>query len=44
MERIPSGRWDKPEDMKESVVFLASRASNYINGQWGFVFYECAIM
>lgn len=32
MERIPAGRWGTPEDMKGSVVFLASRASDYING------------
>ncbi|KAB2329601.1 2-dehydro-3-deoxy-D-gluconate 5-dehydrogenase KduD [Cytobacillus depressus] len=32
IERIPAGRWGKPEDMKGSVVFLASRASDYVNG------------
>ena len=32
LERIPAGRWGKPEDMKGAVVFLASEASNYING------------
>jgi 2-deoxy-D-gluconate 3-dehydrogenase len=32
MERIPAERWGKPEDMKGSVVFLASRASDYVNG------------
>ena len=32
LERIPAGRWGKPEDLKGAVVFLASDASNYING------------
>lgn len=32
LERIPAGRWGKPEDMKGAVVFLASSASDYING------------
>lgn len=32
LERIPAGRWGEPEDMKGSVIFLASRASDYING------------
>ncbi len=30
--RIPAGRWGKPEDLKGAVVFLASGASNYVNG------------
>jgi 2-deoxy-D-gluconate 3-dehydrogenase len=32
LERIPAGRWGRPEDLKGAVVFLASEASNYING------------
>jgi 2-dehydro-3-deoxy-D-gluconate 5-dehydrogenase len=32
LERIPAGRWGKPEDLKGVVVFLASEASNYVNG------------
>ena len=32
LERIPAGRWGKPEDFMGSVVFLASDASNYVNG------------
>ena len=31
-ERIPAGRWGKPEDMKGIAVFLSSHASDYING------------
>ncbi len=32
LERIPAGRWGAPEDFKGAVVFLASDASNYVNG------------
>lgn len=30
--RIPAGRWGDPEDLMGTLVFLASRASDYING------------
>ena len=32
LERIPSGRWGAPEDLKGIAVFLASAASDYMNG------------
>ncbi len=32
LERIPAGRWGTPSDLQGTVVFLASAASNYING------------
>ena len=32
LERIPAKRWGTPEDFKGPVVFLASDASNYVNG------------
>ncbi len=31
-ERIPAGRWGQPEDLAGAVVFLASPASDYVNG------------
>ena len=31
-ERIPAGRWGDPEDLAGAVVFLASRASDYVHG------------
>lgn len=31
-ERIPAGRWGEPEDVAGAVVFLSSRASDYVNG------------
>ena len=31
--RTPSGRWGKPEDLIGAAVFLASPASDYVNGQ-----------
>jgi len=33
LERIPVGRWGKPEDMAGAVVFLASAAASYVHGQ-----------
>ena len=30
--RIPAGRWGTGEDMKGTAIFLASRASDYLNG------------
>ena len=33
LERIPQGRWGTPEDFAGPVVFLASAASNYVNGE-----------
>lgn len=32
LQRIPSGRWGTPEDLKGAVVFLASEASAYCHG------------
>ncbi|MEP6999862.1 MAG: 2-dehydro-3-deoxy-D-gluconate 5-dehydrogenase KduD [bacterium] len=30
--RIPAGRWGEPSDLAGAIVFLASRASDYVNG------------
>jgi len=32
LERIPAGRWGTPADVQGLAVFLASEASDYING------------
>lgn len=32
LSRIPAGRWGEPGDVGGAAVFLASRASDYING------------
>jgi 2-deoxy-D-gluconate 3-dehydrogenase len=32
LARIPAGRWGQPQDMQGVVVFLASDASDYVNG------------
>jgi 2-deoxy-D-gluconate 3-dehydrogenase len=33
LERIPQGRWGTPQDFAGPVVFLASSASDYVNGE-----------
>jgi len=30
--RIPAGKWGEPEDLVGAAIFLASAASNYVNG------------
>jgi len=32
LDRIPAGRWGEPADLMGTVVFLASAASDYMNG------------
>jgi 2-deoxy-D-gluconate 3-dehydrogenase len=32
LDRIPAGRWGAPEDLQGLVVYLASAASDYVNG------------
>lgn len=33
INRTPAGRWGNPEDLGGAAVFLASRASDFVNGQ-----------
>ena len=37
MTRTPAGRWGEPEDVAYAALFLASQASNFVNGQILFV-------
>jgi 2-deoxy-D-gluconate 3-dehydrogenase len=32
LERIPAGRWGRPDDLGGAAVFLASSASDYVQG------------
>lgn len=32
LERIPAGRWGDPEDFKGPIVFLSSKAADYVHG------------
>lgn len=32
LDRIPAGAWGTPEDLQGAAIFLASNASNYVNG------------
>jgi len=32
LDRIPAGRWGRPDDLAGAVVFLASAASRYVHG------------
>ncbi len=32
LDRIPAGHWGDPEELQGAVIFLASAASNYMNG------------
>lgn len=32
LDRIPAGRWGRPEDIAQSTVFLSAPASDYVNG------------
>ncbi|RZJ73830.1 MAG: gluconate 5-dehydrogenase [Flavobacterium sp.] len=37
LNRTPSGRWGNPEDLAGTVVFLSSKASDFVNGQIVYV-------
>ncbi len=36
-ERTPMGRWGQPEELEGTVVYLASRASDFVTGQTVYV-------
>ncbi len=37
IERTPAGRWGDPEDLQGTAIFLASKASDFVNGQIVYV-------
>lgn len=37
ISRTPSGRWGDPEDLAGTTIFLASKASDFVNGQVVYV-------
>jgi gluconate 5-dehydrogenase len=37
IKRTPAGRWGNPEDLAGTAVFLASKASDFVNGQVVYV-------
>ena len=37
LNRTPAARWGDPEDLKGTAIFLASRASDFVNGQVVYV-------
>ncbi len=37
MERTPMKRWGRPEELEGIVIFLASKASDFITGQTIFI-------
>jgi gluconate 5-dehydrogenase len=37
IDRTPAGRWGNPEDLAGTVIFLASGASKFVNGQIVYV-------
>ena len=37
MIRTPAGRWGEPEDVANAALFLASKASDFVNGHILFV-------
>ncbi|RLD91217.1 MAG: gluconate 5-dehydrogenase, partial [Bacteroidetes bacterium] len=37
INRTPAGKWGDPEDLAGTAVFLASRASDFVNGQVVYV-------
>jgi len=37
VNRTPAGRWGDPDDLQGAAIFLASRASDFVNGQIVYV-------
>ncbi len=37
INRTPAGKWGNPDDLQGAAIFLASKASNFVNGQVVYV-------
>lgn len=33
MDRVPAGRWGQPDDLAGAIIYLCSRASDFVGGE-----------